>query len=166
MLNNHIMRFGRKHGAFNHRTSLEVADDVIWGILLLGICTVLIALGPTKANSAQMKPIVVKVSKVETASWYAKHGDRTDPWVHQTTASGETFDENDLTAASWKYPLGSMVRVINIKNGHSVIVRINDRGPSKRLLAQGRTMDLSKGAFEKIADLDQGVIKIRTVVID
>lgn len=118
---------------------------------------------PRNGNITDLKPIVVRFHKQETASWYAKYGDYTDPWVHTTTANGEKFNENGLTAASWKYPLGSMVRVTNRMNGKSVVVRINDRGPSKRLYNKGRTMDLTKGAFSQIANLNEGVIRIESI---
>ena len=95
-----------------------------------------------------------------TASWYGAN-DTIDPWKHTTTANGERFNENALTAASWKYPMGTKILVTNIKNGKSVIVRINDRGPGKHLYKKGRIVDLTKGAFMKIADLKDGVIKIK-----
>jgi rare lipoprotein A len=100
-----------------------------------------------------------------TASWYGTTGDTTDPWKHTTTANGEHFNENALTAASWKYPLGSYVKVTNLRNHKSVIVRINDRGPGKHLYKKGRIIDLTRGSFQKIADLNDGVIKVKVVKI-
>src|SRR5271169_136251 len=77
------------------------------------------------------------------------------------TASGEPYDPDDLTAASKTYPIGSHVEVTNPKNGKSVIVRINDRGPHVR----GRSLDLSKAAAEELGITDRGVarLKIRRV---
>ena len=77
------------------------------------------------------------------------------------TASGEPYDPDDLTAASKTYPIGSRVEVTNPKNGKSVIVRINDRGPHVR----GRSLDLSKAAAEELGITDKGVahLKIRRV---
>lgn len=74
------------------------------------------------------------------ASYYAArfHGRR--------TASGETFDNGELTAAHRTLPFGTMVRVTNPRNGATVIVRINDRGP----FTKGRTIDLSRAAAEEI----------------
>lgn len=94
-----------------------------------------------------------------TASWYSLN-DPSDPWLHVTTASGQHFNENALTAASWKYPLGSVIKVTNLINKKSVVVLINDRGPAKYLYRKGRVIDLTKEAFSKIADLKDGVIKI------
>jgi rare lipoprotein A (peptidoglycan hydrolase) len=77
------------------------------------------------------------------------------------TASGEPYDPDDMTAASKTYPIGSKVEVTNPKNGKSVIVRINDRGPHVR----GRSLDLSKAAAEELGITDKGVahLKIRRV---
>lgn len=77
------------------------------------------------------------------------------------TASGEPYNPDDLTAASKTYPIGSRVEVTNPKNGKSVIVRINDRGPHVR----GRSLDLSERAAEELGITDKGVarLKIRRV---
>jgi len=84
-----------------------------------------------------------------------------DESAGRPTASGEPYDPDDLTAASKTYPIGSRVEVTNPKNGKSVIVRINDRGPHVR----GRSLDLSKAAAEQLGITDKGVarLKIRRV---
>ncbi|VXC46209.1 Endolytic peptidoglycan transglycosylase RlpA [Pseudomonas sp. 9Ag] len=81
---------------------------------------------------------------------------------NKLTASGERFDQNALTAAHRTLPFGTKVRVINTRNGKSVVVRINDRGPFVR----GRIIDLSKAAFERIASTRAGVIRVRLEQID
>ena len=74
------------------------------------------------------------------ASWYG-------PGFHgRKTANGERFNTYDLTAAHKTLPFNTLVRVINLSNDKSVIVRINDRGP----YAKGRVIDLSKAAKEEI----------------
>lgn len=73
------------------------------------------------------------------------------------TAFGETFDMHALTAAHRTYPHNTVVRVTNVANGKSVVVRINDRGP----FVPGRDMDLSLAAFTSIADRSLGVIRAR-----
>ena len=78
------------------------------------------------------------------------------------TASGEKFDMNGLTAASNIYPLGTYVKVTNVKNDKSVIVKINDRGGFSKY---GRLLDMSKGAFSKIASVKQGIITVLIEVI-
>ena len=72
------------------------------------------------------------------------------------TASGEKFDKNKFTCASNYYKIGTMLEVTNIANGKSVVVKVNDRGGFK-----GMKLDLSEGAFKRIANLKQGVIKVK-----
>jgi rare lipoprotein A len=84
------------------------------------------------------------------ASWYGPgfHGRR--------TASGETFNSGALTAAHRYLPFGTKVRVTNVRNGRSVVVRINDRGP----FTGGRVIDLSKGAAAVIGVFQSGVAPV------
>lgn len=90
------------------------------------------------------------------ASWYG-------PGFHgKMTANGETYDQNDLTAAHRTLPFDTRVRVENLDNGKSVTVRINDRGP----YARGRIIDLSKKAAENIDMVDSGVARVRLILID
>lgn len=77
------------------------------------------------------------------------------------TASGETVNMYSLTAAHRTLPFGSRVRVTNLVNRRTVIVRINDRGPYHG----SRIIDLSKSAFDRIALNDKGVIKVRLELI-
>ena len=77
------------------------------------------------------------------------------------TASGEIFNPNELTAAHPTLPFGTRLRVTNVTNGRSVIVRVNDRGPFVR----GRTVDVSSSAAERIGMIDQGVAKVKLDVI-
>jgi rare lipoprotein A len=81
-----------------------------------------------------------KVIQNGKPSWYGPgfHGKR--------TASGETFNTNELTAAHRTLPFGTKVRVVNKKTGRSVVVRINDRGP----YAHGRVIDLSRASAQAI----------------
>lgn len=85
------------------------------------------------------------------ASWYGSrfHG--------RKTASGEAFDQHDLTAAHRSLPFGTRVKVTNLKNGKSVVVRINDRGP----YAKGRLIDLSQAAAKRLDMLRSGVAQVR-----
>ena len=77
------------------------------------------------------------------------------------TANGERFDQAALTAAHKKLPFGTKVKVTNVENGKSVVVRINDRGP----FIAGRIIDLSRSAFSVIGHLDAGVLDVRIKVI-
>lgn len=73
-----------------------------------------------------------------------------------TTASGQRFIPSSLTTAHRSLPFGTRLRVTNQANGKSVIVRVNDRGP----FVGGRSLDLSYGAFTKIASSGQGVARV------
>lgn len=90
------------------------------------------------------------------ASWYA--GTR----KHKRTASGELMANNDLTAAHRSLPMNTMVRVTNLSNGLSVLVRINDRGP----FINGRVIDLSPGAAAWLDMKQAGVARVRLEVDD
>ncbi len=78
------------------------------------------------------------------------------------TASGERFDQSANTAAHKKLPFGTKVKVTNVNNAKSVIVRINDRGPFVR----GRIIDLSRSAFSSIGNTSAGVIDVKIKVVD
>ncbi|MER0239933.1 septal ring lytic transglycosylase RlpA family protein [Fulvimarina sp. MAC8] len=84
------------------------------------------------------------------ASYYGKrfHG--------RTTANGEKFNMNAMTAAHKTLPFGTKVKVTNRNNGKSVVVRINDRGP----YIGGRVIDLSRGAAAKIGMLNSGTANV------
>jgi rare lipoprotein A len=88
------------------------------------------------------------------ASWYSQ----SDPFINLRTANGEIFDDTKMTCASWHYPFGTRLKITNPDNGKSVICIVNDRGPAKRL---NRLIDLSKGAFRKIANTKKGLIRVR-----
>ena len=95
--------------------------------------------------------------QVGWASWYGKahHG--------RKTASGERFSRWQLTAAHRSLPLGTKVKVTNLRTGQDVVVKINDRGPygeSKR-----RIIDLSEAAAARIGIGPQGVERVRVVVL-
>ena len=96
--------------------------------------------------------LMANASYAATASWYGK------PFHGRLTASGERFNMNDLTCASNTHKMGTKLKVTNKSNGKSVVVRVNDTGGFKKY---GRTLDLSKGAFAKIASIDKGVINIK-----
>ena len=88
---------------------------------------------------------------VMTASWYG-------PRFHgKLTANGEQYDQMALTAAHKSLPFGTVLQVTNFKNGKSVIVRINDRGP----YIEGRDLDLSKGTALTLGMIGRGVIKVK-----
>jgi rare lipoprotein A len=77
------------------------------------------------------------------------------------TASGQRFNQNALTAAHRSLRFGTRVRVTNARNGHSVVVTVNDRGP----YARGRVIDLSRAAAGKLGMLSAGVAPVRLEVV-
>lgn len=84
------------------------------------------------------------------------------PGFHgKKTANGERFNMNALTAAHRTLPFGTRVRVTNLDNGRSVVVRINDRGP----FAKGRIIDLSKVAAKRIGMIQSGTARVRLEVL-
>jgi rare lipoprotein A len=88
------------------------------------------------------------------ASYYAPKFDG------KRTTSGERYNPNKLTAASKTLPIGTVVKVENPKNGRSVKVRINDRGP----FVKGRGLDLSRRAAQKIGITHAGVAPVKVTV--
>jgi rare lipoprotein A len=94
---------------------------------------------------------------VETgiSSWYG-------PKFHgKMTANGETYDMNALTAAHRTLPLPSVVRVINLRNGRSLNLRVNDRGP----FARGRIIDVSRRAAQLLGFQNQGTARVRVEIV-
>jgi rare lipoprotein A len=118
--------------------------------------------GQQSSNKAKQSPApskkVLKKEKpyqVGTASWYGKdfHG--------RETASGEPYDMFRFTAAHMSLPLGTWVRVTNVRNGKSVIVRVNDRGP----VVPGRIIDLSYGAAQILGFRARGTARVQLDVV-
>src|SRR5262245_37552996 len=98
-------------------------------------------------------------SRVGLASYYGRefHG--------QVTASGARFDMNALVAAHPSYPFGTRVRVTNLANDRSTIVRIVDRGPAPQLRADGLLIDVSRKAAEALRFIEQGRTRVRLEVL-
>ena len=133
-------------------------------LILTGISASLINLGDTSAfenNSAKVviskdaepvvEPIYFEEIGIMKASWYG-------PRFHgKQTANGESYNQMALTAAHKTLPFGTLLRVTNLKNGESVIVRINDRGP----YIEGRDLDLSKGTAQSLGMIKRGVVKVK-----
>ena len=118
-------------------------------LLSTGCSTIDSSTGPALYET---KPASVETGK---ASFY---GGR---WIGRLTANGEHYRAEDCTAAHKKLPFNSMVRVTNLKNGKSVIVRINNRGP----YAKGRILDLSVVAARKIEMVGDGIVPVKAEVL-
>ncbi|GAB1434308.1 hypothetical protein MASR2M32_05190 [Sphaerotilus sulfidivorans] len=89
------------------------------------------------------------------ASYYA------DKFHGRKTASGETFDNGELTMAHRTLPLGTLVKVTNLANNTSVVVRVNDRGP----YSGGRVADLSRAAAEKLKMIQRGIVDVALHIV-
>jgi len=103
--------------------------------------------------SEPAKPIKAWVGN---ASWYGSDFDG------KTTANGEEFDSEALTAAHPNLPFGSIVRIVNPRNGKFELVRINDRGPYQ----EGREIDVSYRVARKIGLLHSGVSQVRLELLE
>jgi rare lipoprotein A len=114
---------------------------------------------PTAALAPIPQPVApppaVRSPQTVKASYYG------DQFRGRRTASGERYDPDQLTAASKKLPIGSLVHVTNPDNGRSVVVRINDHGPYVR----GRSLDLSKAAARRLGLTHKGVGRVKIVRI-
>jgi peptidoglycan lytic transglycosylase len=129
------------------------------------------AQGPTSSGSAKHKTAVLDLEKISvgvpvtrlgarpyqvgTASWYG--GD----FEGKPTASGEPYNMYDLTAAHPSLPLGTLVKVTNLRNRRAVVVRINDRGP----IVPGRIIDVSYSAAKVLKFQAQGTQRVRLDVV-
>ena len=112
---------------------------------------------PAPSSSVQVRPLVrpqvakAKPFQVGTASWYGEN------FEGKPTASGEPYEMYDMTAAHLTLPIGSFVKVTNLRNGKAVVVRVNDRGP----IVPGRIIDLSYGAAQALQIRHRGLQRVR-----
>jgi len=125
------------------------------------VCIILTGTTFVHAKMSKPNPVIFiedqpKNIKVGKASWYSKKS----PGINKHTANNEIFDDTAMTAAMWDVPFNQFVKVTNLDNGKSVIVRVNDRGPHKRYVRKGRVIDLSRAAFLNISSLKKGLINI------
>jgi rare lipoprotein A len=122
----------------------------------------LIALSPKSEarlsdNVAPSPPTVAPQEKEETgvASWYGQE------FQGSTTANGEAFDPNGLTAAHPTLPFGTTIRVTNLKNNKNILLRVNDRGP----YFARRILDVSLAAANRLGFVGAGTTQVRVEVV-
>lgn len=125
---------------------VRIAIVVLCGSLLLSACS-----SSKKAHRSKNVSGTYSASSNGKACYYASDFDG------KKTASGEIHRSNALTAAHKKLPFGTMVKVTNLQNGKSVVVRINDRGP----FIAGRDIDLSQAAAKQIDMIRAGVVPVK-----
>lgn len=145
----------RIDGAWAHRNWEQTLGR--WGRVLPAFAAMglLLAACAPEAPAPPAPPPAPSFSQVGVASYYAaKFEDR-------KTADGERFKSTGMTAAHRTLPLGTMVRVTNLENQRSVIVRINDRGPFMRK----RIIDLSPAAARALGIRNQGLMRVRIELV-
>ncbi len=140
------------------------------GLAIIILASLGAAQGPTSSGSSDTRKMTAVASESEvsaakashakpfqvgTASWYG------DYFEGRQTASGEPFNMYDLTAAHPTLPLGTVVKVTNLRNREAVLVRINDRGP----VVPGRIIDLSYSAAKVLHFKAQGLQKVRLDIV-
>jgi rare lipoprotein A len=117
-------------------------------------------LRPPSASPSSLPPretgLRPRFAQEGLASWYGKR------FHKKRTASGERYNMRDLTAAHRTLPVDTIVRVTNLNNQRTVLVRVNDRGPFKR----GRVIDLSAGAAEALDITERGIAPVLIEVYD
>jgi len=133
------------------QTKLRVFGFVIVASLLWINSMSAASQGAKVQGRVQGKEKKPKVQLIGVASWYGiqRQG--------RKMANGQRFDRHKFTAASWYFPLGTKIRVVNVRNGDSVVVTITDRGPNLRL---NRVLDLSEAAAERLDYLDKGLTHV------
>jgi len=125
------------------KTLFEVANHSI-RIIICSFLFIMISCGSSSSGNSY-------AYKTTTVSYYA------DKFDGKKTASGEVYRHSKHTASNTTLGFGTRVEIININNNKSVIVTVNDRGPLKA----SRKFDLSQSAFKKIANLNEGIVKVK-----
>jgi rare lipoprotein A len=134
--------------SFFPRTDSSVEESVDRLLMNEGLFA---AIAGAEATVGRVPDPPERFEEIGQASWYGS-------WHHgRKTASGATFDMNEMTAAHRTLPLGTQVRVTNLDNGYSVEVRINDRGP----YVGTRVIDLSREAARRLRMEHEGIAPVR-----
>jgi rare lipoprotein A len=125
-------------------------------LMVLGLCGLLLTPIPEVAYGGPATTKQVKATQVGWASWYGK------PHQGRKTASGERFSRQQLTAAHRSLPLGTKVKVTNLRTKQQVVVKINDRGP---YVGGTRIIDLSEAAAKRVGIREHGTERVEVVVV-
>jgi rare lipoprotein A len=126
-------------------------------LLMVAACNTTSSTDPSVTGSISQNQIATAATLQKgTASWYGPgfHGRR--------TASGERFNSGAMTAAHRSLPFGTKLKVVNEKNGRSVVVRVNDRGPFSR----NRIIDLAKGPAQELGLTSTGTAYVSLHRVD
>lgn len=122
------------------------STTIVFLVLYVGVFSVF----PGNVNAQDL------ISQEGVAAYYS------NVFQGRRTASGDRYDKNALTAAHNSYAFGTQLRVTNLANGKSVVVRVNDRGPS----TPGRIIDLSRRAADELGYLREGLTEVRLEVLE
>jgi rare lipoprotein A len=132
----------------------------VWSWTILGVALVMVLAQASCAHGRPASAAPPAKTFVGLASFYG-------PGFHgRETANGEIFNQRAMTAAHRTLPLGTVVRVTNLENDRSVVVRINDRGPYGRNYRRGTIIDVSKGAAERLRFIRDGLVQVRVEVVE
>ena len=137
---------------------------ILWSILILFIFTQSCSNSP-RYNRHKPKPQKYKSnSKIQKSQkvFYGMSSYYGQDFHGKLTANGEIFDMYGVTAAHKEFPFNTVVRVTNEKNGKSLLIRINDRGP----YIAGRILDCSFGAAKKLGFVGEGTAKVKIEVLE
>jgi rare lipoprotein A len=136
------------------------AMKAIGCVLLVVVTNAAGAERASRSDHSAPGPHAVKGTQQGQASYYGKG------LQGKETASGDAFDKNEMVAAHPSYPLGTRVRVTNLKNGRTQDVRIIDRGPTEKNRNKGVIIDVSEQTAVKLGFRHQGKTRVKTEVLD
>lgn len=128
----------------------------LFPVKTLGLALAVLVTGCSSMQSSDSSEGWSGYTETGKATYYA------DKYQGKKTASGEPYKRELKTAAHKELPFGTNVKVTNLSNGKSVVVRVNDRGP----FTKGRILDLSKSAFSSIGNINAGVLDVEMEVVD
>jgi rare lipoprotein A len=137
----------------------SIPQTAVYILFLVGF---LFLVAPVPVN-AQTRPVAEKAkTKKATRVFYGQASFYSNKFNGRRTASGETFDQKKLTCACNVLPLGTWIKVTNLKNGRSAIVKVNDRIHPK----MKRIVDLSRAAAQKLGYVSNGLTRVKVELVD
>ena len=125
-------------------------------IIIILVLAITIGLFPRPKDEKLDAMPTIRFARMGTASWYS----RKSPGINKRTANNEIFDDQALNCAMWGVEFNRMVKVTNLENGKSVVVRVNDRGPHERFVRKGRIIDLTQKAFSHLGNTKNGLMTV------
>lgn len=127
-------------------------------LIMFAIACSSILVGPAAIATVSLRPPQKVMSLIGVASYYSYE------CADRPMANGKIFDPEKRTCASWFYKFGTVLIVRSLDTGRETEVIVTDRGPNRRLVKQGRIIDLSKRSFEDICPLRRGLTQVSVTV--